>query len=319
MPGHRPADSVALASRRSKRAIRADVAWRGAPAAQNARMLSAVVFATIGASSAPVAAASNPPALSVVKSGKRSVAFEKGPFEVLSAHRLEVREPLSGRRMTFEGAPAVPLLDEALGKAWRERDAVIFHCADGYQSLVKVDRILRYQPVLAHRIVDRAGFAVKNTGGTKVPLGPYYLVWDNLKHEELQKTGAKGWPYQVEALEAVDEPVALSPAEPPLGRGAAVKKGYEYFKTHCVACHSVNGVGGRVGPELNYPTSVTEYIDEAWLRRWILDPTSVRHRTAMPGLPRLLPRREKIAGYLIEYLEAMKDKKQPPVGPSGPE
>lgn len=263
----------------------------------------------------PAVASTASPALSVVKDGQRAAAFAGGTAAVAPTLRVEVREPLSGRRMTFEGAPAVALLDEAFGKSWRDKDSVVFHCADGYQSLVKVDRILRYEPVLAHRIVDGRKFEVRNTGGTKVPLGPYYLVWNNLAHPELEEKGAKGWPYQVEALEPVDEKPALSPAEPPAGASKHVKKGYKYFKTHCVACHSVNGVGGRVGPELNYPTSVTEYIQPEWLERWILDPTSVRHRTAMPGLPRLLPRRKRIASYVMQYLDAMKTKKVPPVGP----
>ena len=43
--------------------------------------------------------------------------------------------------------------------------------------------------------------------------------------------------------------------------------------------------------------------------------TAVRHRTAMPGLPRLLPRRKRISKAIIGYLEAMKGKKVTPVGP----
>lgn len=277
--------------------------------------VSAVLVFAVAALGSPPASASTSPALSVVKGGQRNLAFAAGVSAVVPAQRIEVREPLSGRRMTFEGSPAVPLLDAAFGKGWRDKDAVVFHCADGYQSLIKVARILRYEPVLAHRIVDGSSFHVKNAGGTTVPLAPYYLVWNNLAHPELEAQGAKGWPYQVEALEPVDEPTALSPAEPPAGTGKSVRKGYEYFKTHCVACHSINGVGGRVGPELNYPTSVTEYVKAEWLERWILDPTSVRHRTAMPGLPRLLPRRKRIAGAIIEYLDAMQTKKIPPVGP----
>jgi mono/diheme cytochrome c family protein len=34
-------------------------------------------------------------------------------------------------------------------------------------------------------------------------------------------------------------------------------KGFELFKVNCLTCHSLNKVGGKMGPELNYPKSVT--------------------------------------------------------------
>ncbi len=228
---------------------------------------------------------------------------------------LQVREPLSAQRLTFAAVPLLPVLDAAFGPSWRDRDSVVFHCADGYQSRVNVQRILRYQPALGYAIEGSSQFKLTNTDGTEVKLGPYYVVWDNLSYPELQKTGAKGWAYQVVAVESVQGKVALSPAEPPQGASPAVPKGYEGFKTHCVACHPINGVGGRVGPELNYPASVTEYISPEWLKRWILDPASVRSRTAMPGLPKMLPRRERIAKAIIGYLTAMQGRKIEPTGP----
>lgn len=285
-----------------------------APAASSpVRVL--LLATTVGGvvASASDARAERPPLVVIRDGAKDTGKFARGPGSVAAEQLVEVKEPLSAAQLRFDATPLVPVLDAAYGPSWRSRDAVVFHCADGYKSLVKVQRILRYQPLLAHRRADQPRFEITNRDGHPVPLGPYYLVWDNLKAPELQETGAKGWPYQVEAVESVDEPTALSAAEPPLGASLQAKKGYERFKTHCVACHSVNGVGGRVGPELNYPTSVTEYLQPDWLRRWLLDPTSVRARTAMPGLPRLLPRRERIADDIIAYLTSMKTQKQAPV------
>jgi mono/diheme cytochrome c family protein len=259
------------------------------------------------------ARAQRPPLVVIRDGAKDTGKFAAGPGAAAADQEVVVKEPLSAVDLRFDATPLVPVLDAAYGPSWRARDAVVFHCADGYKSLVKVQRILRYQPLLAHRRRDQPRFEVRNQDGHTVPLGPYYLVWDNLKAPELQETGAKGWPYQVEAVESVDEPTALSAAEPPPTASADAKRGYERFKTHCVACHSVNGVGGRVGPELNFPTSVTEYVRPEWLRRWLLDPTSVRARTAMPGLPRQLPRREKIADEIVAYLTSMQDRKITPV------
>lgn len=255
------------------------------------------------------------PPLAVRSAATTQMKFPDGVHQVASGRSIEVLEPLSAQRMTFSASPLLPILDAAFGPTWRDRDAVVFHCADGYQSLVKVQRILRYEPLLAHAIAQDPQFMVRNTDGTAVKLGPYYVIWDNLTNPELRKTGSKGWAYQVLAVESADAEVTLSPAEPPRGSSAEVSKGYEAFKTHCVACHSINGVGGRVGPELNYPSSVTEYIRPEWLQRWILDPTSVRSRTAMPGLPRMLPRRKRIAGQITAYLNVMQDKKIAPTTP----
>jgi cytochrome c2 len=36
------------------------------------------------------------------------------------------------------------------------------------------------------------------------------------------------------------------------------KADYELFKKN-VTCHAINKIGGNMGPELNYPKSVTEY------------------------------------------------------------
>lgn len=263
---------------------------------------------------AQIAHAGTPP-LGVHSKGKVQAKFPLGLAGVAPVRGFEVHEPLSGQRMVFSGVPLLPVLDAAFGPSWRDRDSVVFHCSDGYQSRVDVQDVLRYKPALAHAIQGAGRFSLTKTDGTQLNLGPYYVVWDSLKRPELQKTGTKGWAYQVVAIESVQAKVALSYAQPPPRASGAVLKGYEHFKTYCVACHSINGAGGRVGPELNYPASVTEYISPKWLKRWLLNPTSVRSRTPMPGLPKTLPGRQRIAKEIIGYLTAMQDRKLAPKGP----
>lgn len=55
----------------------------------------------------------------------------------------------------------------------------------------------------------------------------------------------------------------------------------EIFGTICVACHSIGGVGGVVGPALD---GVGSRITPADLDKWLADPTSVKPGTAMPNL-----------------------------------
>ena len=56
----------------------------------------------------------------------------------------------------------------------------------------------------------------------------------------------------------------------------------EVFRQTCVACHSVGGAGGDVGPALD---TVADRFDAAYLDRWLRDPEAVRPGTAMPQLP----------------------------------
>lgn len=55
----------------------------------------------------------------------------------------------------------------------------------------------------------------------------------------------------------------------------------EYFDSICVACHSVAGTGGAVGPALD---GVATRFSREELDRWLADPTAVKPGTAMPNL-----------------------------------
>jgi nitric oxide reductase subunit C len=54
------------------------------------------------------------------------------------------------------------------------------------------------------------------------------------------------------------------------------------FGTICIACHSVGGKGGVVGPSLD---GVAHRKTPQELDRWLADPAAVKPGTAMPKLP----------------------------------
>ncbi len=54
-----------------------------------------------------------------------------------------------------------------------------------------------------------------------------------------------------------------------------------YFDSVCIACHSVGGAGGNVGPALD---GVAHRMSAEDLDRWLADPQSVKPGTAMPML-----------------------------------
>ena len=121
---------------------------------------------------------------------------------------------------------------------------------------------------------------------TDVPLGPYYLVWDNIGNPALLEEGARNWPYQVAEVNLVTlSDAALLPA----GLDARFHEGAELAKTHCLSCHLVNGYGGEKF-EANL-AEVTKVYDEAEFINLVLAPLSVLEETTMPPLSDRLDRR----------------------------
>jgi cytochrome c2 len=61
-----------------------------------------------------------------------------------------------------------------------------------------------------------------------------------------------------------------------------------------------------MGPELNYPKSVTEYWIETELVNYIVNPASFRHKVKMPTLGITKQQSQEI----VDYLEYMSDHKK---------
>lgn len=191
---------------------------------------------------------------------------------------LEVLEPHSEQKVTYQVLDFFSLLTKIYGKKWQSAYELAFICADGYIAHVPMKQILRYQPVLAY---GRKGgpFQVNNLKQHEknVDLGPLYLIWNNLKYPKLQENGAKNWPYQVVGinLEAKNPLLSLLP------KSAEHKKGYDLFMKNCVQCHSIGGVGGAKGPEL---TVLVKEQSEKEIKDFILNPRQKNAGSTMPAM-----------------------------------
>ena len=135
-----------------------------------------------------------------------------------------------------------------------------------------------------------------------MPLGPWYLVWDNISNPALLAEGAGSWPYQVTEIDLVSvSDAALLPE----GFDIRFREGAELVRTHCLTCHKVNGFGGAKF-EGNLAKIVKRYSEEGFLRL-VLTPASVRRGATMPALSDRLPEpeRRRIAGIIFDYLKAV--------------
>lgn len=227
--------------------------------------------------------------------------------------QITVWEPHEDKNVTYEGFDIAEVFATVYGDQWQKIDEALFTCVDGYQPVLPMDRFRKYSGYLVYRRLDQAQFKVQNRfqNQSDVPLGPYYLVWDNLKSGELRADGADGWPYQVVGVDLVNFVDRFPKLSPPEDASAQTKQGFLGFRENCMSCHTLNGEGGDKGPELNYPMSVTEYLSDAWLRQWIKDPRSVRYNATMPGFASH-PQSDVLIGDVLAYLKAMAGYKQKP-------
>lgn len=123
--------------------------------------------------------------------------------------------------------------------------------------------------------------------GSAASAGPYYLVW--LSPEKAAISNEQ-WPYQIAKIAAIaplhERFPQLLPNSTKLHKTDRELRGLQVYVDNCSACHQLNGAGdASLGPDLNRPYSPTEYFREAYLRKLIRNPASVRSwkQSLMPG------------------------------------
>jgi mono/diheme cytochrome c family protein len=236
-------------------------------------------------------------------------------ISALPLKRLRVWDPYEQTTIEFEGYGLGDVLDQAYGKAWRTLEAthqLRMKCRDGYRLSVPLSRVLKHEALLAIRRVDAPGFTLIKKDVTphkQVDLSPAYLVWENELDRAIRAEGDYGWPFQwAEAsLEKLGEGDSL--LLPKKGSSLAAVRGYSHFKVHCQKCHSIEGEGGKVGPELHSPKNVTRYWRTGMVEAWILNPAAFRVPNSMPPLAPAHPDRKRIAQEIVEYLSSLPESK----------
>lgn len=202
----------------------------------------------------------------------------------------------------YVGYRAEDVLSVVLGTDWREQGGTIeFRALDGYVSHIEIDRLKPGKAFVVFAKADRTDFVVDNIAQNQqdVPLGPYYLVWNNISDPELLAEGAGNWPYQVSeiALSRASEDALL-----PKDLAAPYRRGAELAKAHCLNCHRVHGYGGdKFGGDL---AAITKNLTRDHFVDWVLDPSSITSGTTMPALTSQLSEAERVqvAAALYDYL-----------------
>jgi len=253
-----------------------------------------------------------PPSLLFAWRGQDVPSLTLAEMRKLGDERVVVSDPHEHRSIELCGVPVARVFDAAFGPAWRGAEEVVATCSDGFRPAIPVKLFLEREAFFAYARTDTSDFAVQEGSSKRTNVGPYYLVWKARGGDDPPEPQ---WPYQVTAVEVTDYAARFEATLPPAEGDPRVLQGFERFRTACLPCHAINGRGGVVGPELNYPVNVTEYFAGPVLRKWIEDPAQVRHGAKMP---RPLPpgeESERAIDEIVAYLGAMARRKMRPPGP----
>ena len=229
----------------------------------------------------------------------------------LPAVTVSVQDPTRGKRVEYTGIEINAVLTQQFGEMWNQASEIVFTCADGYQPSIPVSVLKQHRAILAYGQPGKPQFeTIVRSNGQIVDPGPYYLVWDTDNDPKLSDEDWISWPWQITTIELLFGGERYPLAVPPTDSGDKVQKGFLAFRQHCIKCHSLNGEGTGVAPELNYPMSVTEYWQPEWLERFILNPQSVRYNSKMTAFYAGLANKEERVKEIVSYLKIMAQHKK---------
>jgi len=172
---------------------------------------------------------------------------------------------------------------------------VTFVCTDGFKPHQYLSDLLANEGFLVYK--DLSQPENKNwPDSLSEKYAPFYLVWKDLPVENK----VLNWPYGLETIE-IHKTDTMFNAIMPLD--ASFSTGFQVFKASCILCHSINKIGGDLGPEFNHPKNILDYWEKEDIWNFVQNPQSYRYNSKMARIEDLS---KDEFDQMISYLEQMK-------------
>lgn len=185
----------------------------------------------------------------------------------------------SAKRFNAFSLPALLKTYSVIKISAIEKYQIVFECEDGYKPMMPLAKLLSVKSFIAVSDVDAPKGKLWSEiikDGHQMKAAPFYLIYEGVS----PKDESYKWPYNIVKIHFVTTSSTIAALFPKDDKKAEI--GFELFKKNCATCHAINKIGGNMGPELNYPKSVTEYWNKNQLKEFIKNPASFRNGVKMP-------------------------------------
>jgi cytochrome c2 len=210
-------------------------------------------------------------------------------------------DPVYHGRKRYNAIPIPELLDTypKIKQLQTNKYQIVFECEDGYRPMMPLLKFLSVESFLAVSDADAPKGKLWSKiikDGREMKAAPFYLVYQGVSPKD---TDFK-WPYNLIKIHLVPTSENILLLHPKDDTTATI--GFELFNKNCISCHAINKIGGSMGPELNYPKSVTEYWNQNQLKKFIKNPASFRNGVKMPALAHLTEKDIESIVYYLNYM-----------------
>lgn len=177
---------------------------------------------------------------------------------------------------------------------------LIFECIDGYRPVMDLSKI--YGDAKGYIVFEDLDSNLKKNWPDSIDkkFSPFYLAWDDVKKED----DSFMWPYGLTGLKLMSANQEYETIYP--YKDAALVNGFYLFRQNCIKCHSINKIGGTMGPEFNVPRNITEYWKEQDILSFAKNPSAFRYSSHMPAITNV-PDTDLLE--IIRYIKSMKNNK----------
>lgn len=214
----------------------------------------------------------------------------------LPVEQIELFDTQHGKQKNYLGFALADVLRLGFGDEWQSDHytEMVFTALDGYAAVTALDKLNQPGGYIVFEDLDVGGWEL--IGHKQANPGPYYLVWTGAGQTTQNQYP---WPWQIGRIELMRFEDRY-PRVYPLGVDASsdVFKGFLTYKGRCLRCHAIDQQGGKLGPDLNAPQSVTEYRSPAMLKAFIRQPSQFRYSQ----MPDHLDLDEAQIEQILEYL-----------------